>query len=126
MTPVLTSVCLHCRIADFLGYAPSELEGQSAYEYHHVIDNEMILKSYKTSTSVCSASLGSCAKLRTFFLHSVHQGPDADAAVPVFGEERRLRVGPNAGHARVRFARFQAAGDRMRAQLLEASTYIFV
>ena len=38
------------RISEFLGYAPSELEGHSAYEFHHVIDNEMILKSYKTST----------------------------------------------------------------------------
>ena len=37
------------RITDFLGYLPTDIEGLSAYQFHHAQDNDVILKSYKTS-----------------------------------------------------------------------------
>ena len=39
------------RIAQFLGYVSEDLEGKSAYDYHHILDNDVVLKSYKTRTA---------------------------------------------------------------------------
>lgn len=36
------------RIGQFLGYVPEDLEGKSAYNFHHVLDDQSVLKSYKT------------------------------------------------------------------------------
>lgn len=59
-----------------------------------------------------------------FFFHcSVYQRANADAAVPIPGEERRLRLGADAGHRGVRIAGLEAASHRLRAQLSEVITF---
>lgn len=36
------------KIVEFLGYSADDLIGRSAYEFHHVLDHDAIMKSYKT------------------------------------------------------------------------------
>lgn len=44
------------RIVKFLGYSADDLIGRSAYEFHHVLDHDAIMKSYKTSEENCDAA----------------------------------------------------------------------
>jgi hypothetical protein len=42
------------RIDEFLGYSVEEMEGKSAYEFHHILDHDAVIKSYKTRASYFS------------------------------------------------------------------------
>jgi len=44
------------RIVEFLGYSADDLIGRSAYEFHHVLDHDAIMKSYKTSNVNCDTA----------------------------------------------------------------------
>ncbi len=49
----LILIKIKCRIVEFLGYSAEDLIGRSAYEFHHVLDHDAIMKSYKTSNANC-------------------------------------------------------------------------
>ena len=42
------------RIAQLLGYSADEMLGQSAYQFHHMLDHDAVTKSYKTSALASS------------------------------------------------------------------------
>ena len=39
-----------------MGYSADDLIGRSAYEFHHVLDHDAIMKSYKTSNVNCDTA----------------------------------------------------------------------
>ena len=52
------------RADEFLGYTASDLEGRSAYDFHHVLDHDVVMKSYKTSKNLLNHG-----PIFTFALH---------------------------------------------------------
>ena len=60
--------------------------------------------------------------LLLLLLCSAEQRPVPDARVPLDGAQRRLRVGPHAGHGRLRGPRLVAQRRRLRPQRHQVRT----